>query len=33
MRKTLDISKLSTGIYFVQVTTSSRTLTQKVFVK
>ncbi|PKV50397.1 putative secreted protein (Por secretion system target) [Aquimarina sp. MAR_2010_214] len=33
VRKTVDISKLSTGIYFVQVTTSSRTLTQKIFVK
>ncbi|WP_109853054.1 M12 family metallo-peptidase [Aquimarina sp. AU58] len=33
VRKTVDISKLSTGIYFVQITTSSRTLTQKIFVK
>ncbi|WP_082994854.1 M12 family metallo-peptidase [Aquimarina megaterium] len=33
VRKTVDISKLSTGIYFVQVTTDSKTLTQKIFVK
>lgn len=32
-RKTIDISKLSTGIYFVQVTTGTKTLTQKIFVK
>ncbi|WP_025664741.1 M12 family metallo-peptidase [Aquimarina megaterium] len=33
VRKTVDISKLSTGIYFVQITTDSKTLTQKIFVK
>ncbi|GGX14403.1 hypothetical protein GCM10007384_14960 [Aquimarina muelleri] len=33
VRKTIDISKLSTGIYFVQVTTGTKTLTQKIFVK
>ncbi len=32
-RKTIDISKLSTGIYFVQITTGTKTLTQKIFVK
>ncbi len=33
VRKTLDISKLSTGIYFVQVVTNTKTITQKIFVK
>ncbi|QKX06485.1 T9SS type A sorting domain-containing protein [Aquimarina sp. TRL1] len=31
--KTIDVSKLSAGIYFVQVTNTKQTLTKKVFVK
>ncbi|WP_103070396.1 M12 family metallo-peptidase [Aquimarina sediminis] len=33
VRKVIDISKLSTGIYFVQINTGTKTLTQKIFIK